>query len=171
MKRSGRRLHTPVLLGLLAIASVVLAACSGASDTQRLIAPASDLRTEIARIALERIGSPYQAAGSGPDRFDDPGLAYYAYREAGATLPRNRDAQLDSGKPIDLSQARPADLLFYRVENERGDDRLLVGLYTRSGEMVMAAPPITNGEPGVQRFDTDDAFWSQRLVGVIQQIQ
>lgn len=157
--------------GLLVLigAALLLLGCSSTPNTDRLIAPTTDSRKAIAAKALQALGSPYRAGAHGPSAFDDSGLVHYAYQGAGATVPRATQAQLDSGKPIELAAAKPADLLFFRVENNQGNDRLLVGLYTQPGEMLMASPGL-DGESGVALFDTDDDFWQQRLVGVVRQL-
>lgn len=131
------------------------------------IAPTSDTRAAIAAYALQQVDAPYQANAVGPDRFDNSGYIYYAYRGAGAALPRATQGQLDAGKPIDLAEAQPADLLFFRVDDATGSDHLLVGLYTDTGEMLMAVPNV-GGESGVTLLDLDDEFWAQRMVGVIR---
>ena len=156
-------------LCLVAATAFAVAACSSAPDMDRLIAPTTDNRSAIAAKALERLGAPYKRGASGPKAFDDSGLAYYAYRGAGASLPRATQAQLDSGKPIELAAAQPADLLFFRVEDGRGDDTLVVGLYMQAGEMLMASPGF-GAKSGVALFDTDDEFWQQRMVGAVRQL-
>jgi len=131
------------------------------------IAPTSDTRAAIAAYALQQLDAPYQADAVGPSSFDNSGYVYYAYRGAGASLPRESQAQLDAGKPISLAEAQPADLLFFRVDDATGNDVLLVGLYTDTGEMLMAVPNL-DGESGVALLDLDDEFWAQRMVGVIR---
>lgn len=131
------------------------------------IAPTSDTRAAIAAYALQQLDAPYQANAVGPASFDSSGLVYYAYRRAGASLARETQGQLDAGKPIDLAEAQPSDLLFFRVDDAAGNDRVVVGMYTDTGEMLMAVPDI-NGESGVSLLDLDDEFWAQRLVGVIR---
>ena len=161
--------RTARALCLSIAATLFLAACSSAPDRETLIAPTTDSRSAIAAKALETLGSPYRAGASGPKAFDDSGLTRYAYQGAGTSLPRATQAQLDSGKPIELTAAQPADLLFFRVEDGRGEDTLVVGLYMRDGEMLMASPGF-GAKSGVALFDTDDEFWQQRMVGAVRQL-
>jgi len=155
---------------LLSIAAALLVfGCSSAPNTDRLIAPTTDSRTAVAAKALEALGAPWRPGANGPKAFDDSGLVHYAYQGVGASVPRDTQDQLDSGKPIELAAAQPADLLFFRVADNRGRDRLLVGLFIQTGEMLMASPGL-GGESGVALFDTDDEFWQQRLVGVVRQL-
>ncbi|WP_353220506.1 NlpC/P60 family protein [Salinisphaera sp. S4-8] len=161
------RAYCPILVVALLLA---LAGCSSAPrGSEQDIPPTTATRTAVADAALQMLGSPYQAGAAGPQAYDDSGLVYAAYRSVGAALPRDLQAQLDTGKPIELVEAQPADLLFYRVEDSQGGDRLVVGLYTQAGEMLMANPGF-GASPGVALFDTDDDFWQQRLVGVVRQL-
>ncbi|GAB3682262.1 C40 family peptidase [Salinisphaera aquimarina] len=146
---------------------LALAACSTVPNAEEEIAPSTDTREAIASLALEQLDAPYQANAAGPKAFDNSGLTYFAYHGAGAELPRETQAQLDAGKPIDLAEAQPADLLFFRVETANGGDQMLVGLYTQTAEMLMAAPNV-QGHTGVSLISLDDEFWQQRLVGVIR---
>lgn len=165
-----RTLHQYRGLLLSMAAGLLVIACSSAPNTDRLIAPTTDSRQAIAAKALEALASPYRTGASGPTAFDDSGLVHYAYQGAGASVPRDTQAQLDSGKPIELAAAKPADLLFFRVQDSQGSDRLIVGLFTQAGEMLMASPGL-GGKSGVALFDTDDEFWQQRLVGVVRQLR
>ncbi|MES1926798.1 C40 family peptidase [Salinisphaera sp. T31B1] len=169
-----------IALGISAL--LVLSGCSGAPPHATAaesaatptgtaphgeIALPADTRAAITAYALEQLDAPYQANAVGPDAFDDSGLTYYAYRGAGASLPRETQAQLEAGKPIDLSEAAPGDLVFFRVDTPATGDRLLVGLYRDTGEAILASPAV-NGEQGVSLIDLDDDFWQQRMVGVIR---
>ena len=157
-------------LVLIAVASLAGAGCSSAPrSSDHEIAPTTDTRTAVADAAMQSLGSAYRGGATGPRAYDDSGLVYAAYRSVGAALPRDIQAQLDTGKPIELAQAEPADLLFFRVEDSQGGDRLVVGLYTQPGEMLMANPGF-GGKSGVALFNTDDEFWEQRLIGVVRQL-
>ena len=136
------------------------------------IAPTTATRRAIAAAALEQLGVAYRADAAGPTAFDNSGLTYFAYRRSGTALPRDVQAQLQAGKPVELAQAQPADLVFFRAETRNGRDRLLVGLYTRPGEVLMASPGVRGHvNAGVKRLDIDnDDYWSQRQVGVIRVI-
>ncbi|MES1945879.1 cell wall-associated hydrolase (NlpC/P60 family) protein [Salinisphaera sp. C84B14] len=166
--RPARALSATLLI-LIGAVALMLAGCSS-SPSKNEIPPTTDTRAAVADAAIEALGRPYQAGATGPQAYDDSGLVYAAYQSVGAALPRDIQAQLDTGKPIELVEAEPADLLFFRIENSQGDDRLLVGLYTQAGEMLMANPGVSGANSGVALFDTDDDFWAQRLVGVVRQL-
>lgn len=142
---------------------LVLTACSTVPD----IPPTTPLRHRVAVIATQQIGDAYQPNMAGPSTYDAAGLAYYAYHQAGAHLPRGLRAQLNTGKPIALKHARPADLAFFRIDDHRGTPHDTVGVLISTKQMVIAHR-TGNNHGSVQTANIHDGYWSQHLLGVIQ---
>ncbi|KAA6222365.1 hypothetical protein CP973_10805 [Streptomyces albofaciens JCM 4342] len=81
------------------------------------------------------IGTPYAWGRSGPSAFDCSGLMQWAYARAGVSIPRTSQAQRGAGRQVQVSQARPGDLVIYR------DDASHVGMYVGNGQVVHAPHP------------------------------
>ncbi|MDH6110053.1 cell wall-associated NlpC family hydrolase [Kitasatospora sp. MAP12-15] len=97
--------------------------------------PSSDRAAVALAAALSKIGSPYVYGSTGPGSFDCSGLMYWAWRQAGVTLPRTSQAQAFGGQRISLAEARPGDLvIFFR-------DMHHVGMYAGGGVVVHAPYP------------------------------
>ncbi|WP_380284782.1 NlpC/P60 family protein [Kitasatospora purpeofusca] len=97
--------------------------------------PASERGAAALASAVRMIGSPYVYGSTGPRAFDCSGLMYWAWRQAGVTLPRTSQAQAYAGQRVSLSEARPGDLvIFYR-------DMHHVGMYAGGGVIVHAPYP------------------------------
>ncbi|BFV59737.1 C40 family peptidase [Kitasatospora sp. CMC57] len=98
--------------------------------------PAASGRAAAALAAASsKIGSPYVYGSTGPTTFDCSGLMYWAWRQAGVTLPRTSQQQAGAGQRISLAEARPGDLvIFYR-------DMHHVGMYAGGGVVVHAPYP------------------------------
>lgn len=98
--------------------------------------PAASERAAAALAAASsKIGSPYVYGSTGPRTFDCSGLMYWAWRQAGVTLPRTSQQQAHAGQRISLAEARPGDLvIFYR-------DMHHVGMYAGGGVVVHAPYP------------------------------
>jgi peptidoglycan DL-endopeptidase CwlO len=90
---------------------------------------------EAVEAVRSALGSPYSWAGAGPHAFDCSGLMYWAYRQAGVTLPRTSQGQLHAGHHVPLSLARPGDLVIYR------SDASHVGMYMGGGQVIHAPYP------------------------------
>jgi cell wall-associated NlpC family hydrolase len=73
-----------------------------------------DVDTVIA-FARTQLGKPYVFAAAGPDAYDCSGLTLAAYRTIGIQLPHSSElqARLGVSVPLDRSQVRAGDLLFY----------------------------------------------------------
>ena len=76
--------------------------------------PIGTVDSAAAEIALQMIGAPYKYGGRTPDGFDCSGLVYFSYQQAGISVPRSSKEQFKATTPIDLDDARPGDLLFFR---------------------------------------------------------
>lgn len=117
-------------------------------------------RDLIAVTALAQVGKPYRYGGNGPDAFDCSGLVRYVYGAAGLKTPRTTAALFDEGEAIDLADARPADLVFYRLDPNRSGPSHVV-LYLGDEEGVHA--PTTGGAIRAVRLDIP--YFTQRYLG------
>ncbi|BBA96820.1 putative NPL/P60 family secreted protein [Actinacidiphila reveromycinica] len=98
--------------------------------------PASSGRAAVALAAARRmLGAPYVWGATGPRAFDCSGLMQYAYAQAGVALPRTSQAQMNAGRHVPLSQARPGDLVIYR------SDASHVAMYVGGGQVIHAPYP------------------------------
>lgn len=122
-------------------------------------------RETVIETALDQVGRPYRYGGANPDGFDCSGLVEYSYAEAGISLPHNTAAQRSVGHRIDLSDARPGDLLFYRFD--RSPSSLHVAIYLGHGKMVHA--PASGKQVSV--IHIDDTPWPKRFLGAVRVIE
>lgn len=75
--------------------------------------PGSGTAAAAANAAMGRIGSPYQWAASGPDRFDCSGLVVWAFAQAGRPgLPHSTYSLIGMGVEVPLDQLQVGDLVF-----------------------------------------------------------
>lgn len=93
---------------------------------------------EAVQAGLDKIGTPYQWGGNGPDSYDCSGLTTYAWGSVGVRLPRSSWMQKDALPPVAFDQIQPGDLLFY------GSPVHHVGMFIGDGKMVNA--PYTGTE-------------------------
>ena len=106
----------------LAISLLALALLAGCSSSPRVVDATpppvinADLATpsgRAAHIAADQVGIRYRYGGATPDGFDCSGLVYYSFQQAGRSVPRTSKDQYKAASPVDLSKARPGDLLFF----------------------------------------------------------
>ena len=119
--------------------------------------PAHPAGTEVATVAREMIGAPYRWGGETPEGFDCSGLVYYAYGQNGVRVPRTSVEQHRAAERIDLRDALPGDLVFFREAWTVSH----VGIYLGDGRFVHAP---NHGQPvKVSRVDED--YYRVRFAG------
>lgn len=155
-----------VIAAALVLGAALMAGCSSTPPVENRVPATTAAREAVISRALEQIDKPYREGAGGPSAFDNAGFIAFVYRNAPESLPDTVRAQLEAGRPIELANARPADLVFFRLEDDNDRARLLAGLYIGDEAMLMATPGI-RGEAGVRRLTLDD-YWNQRRVGVIR---
>jgi cell wall-associated NlpC family hydrolase len=129
----GRRAAVALAVG----AGVVLtplpafaAAGSVAASTAPIVAPNHAAQVAV-DTAMAQLGKPYVWAAAGPGSFDCSGLALYAYKAAGISLPHSAAMQSRMGTPVSLNALQPGDLVFFYGLGH-------VGIYIGGGNVVHA---------------------------------
>ena len=90
---------------------------------------------QVAITARRMVGVPYHYGGNDPRGFDCSGLVFYAYREAGVLVARTAREQLRASHALDVDQALPGDLVFFRMSKRAWH----VGIYL-DGQRFIHAP-------------------------------
>src|SRR5207247_7796897 len=90
--------------------------------------------------AVKEQGIPYQWGGESPQTgFDCSGLIYWAYRQAGKTIPRTSQQQFRGGQRVgSIVQAQPGDLIFYAGSDGTVRSPGHVALYIGNGKVIVA---------------------------------
>lgn len=69
----------------------------------------------VVGFASRMVGVPYVWGGQDPAMgFDCSGLVWWAYRQAGISVPRTTTGQVTAGRPVNVGELAPGDLLFSR---------------------------------------------------------
>jgi cell wall-associated NlpC family hydrolase len=110
-------------------------------------------RDEIVARAKAQVGDAYAYGGGGPDAFDCSGLTRFVFADLG--LPHDSPGQASAGRPVDRSDLRPGDLVFFSTA---GPGASHVGVATTADTVVSA----TNS--GVMEHPIDDAYWGGAYV-------
>jgi cell wall-associated NlpC family hydrolase len=141
---STRRLRIPGRRAAVALAvgaGVVLTplpAFASAGPVAAVAAPsapivASSHAAQVAvNTAMAQLGKPYVWGAAGPGSFDCSGLALYAYKAAGISLPHSSAMQSRIGTPVSINALRPGDLVFFYSGPSH------VGIYIGNGNVVHA---------------------------------
>lgn len=68
---------------------------------------------EILKDAQKYLGAPYKYAGNTSAGFDCSGLVTKVFNENNTKLPRRSEDQSNVGKPINIRDTKPGDLVFF----------------------------------------------------------
>lgn len=106
------------------------------------------------KAALSRVGknNQYVWGGKSPATgFDCSGFVSWAY---GGSIPPSTSALANRGKKVDLSQAKPGDLIFFNTYKTNGH----VGIYLGNGQWVGS-----QSSTGVAVANINDSYWKPRF--------
>jgi cell wall-associated NlpC family hydrolase len=110
----------------------------------------------VALTAQRMVGIPYHYGGTDPRGFDCSGLVFYAYREAGVLVARTSREQLRASQPLDVDQALPGDLVFFRMSKRAWH----VGIYLGGQRFIHA--PSTGRAVAIESLD-DEYYLRHRI--------
>jgi cell wall-associated NlpC family hydrolase len=126
-------------------------------------ADAEKLRSRIIDTAKKYLGARYNYGGMSTKGFDCSGFVQYVYQENGIKLPRSTVSQFEQGKKIELADAKPGDLVFFRIYNDRISH---VGIFM-NGSLFIHAP--SSGKR-VSFADMNLEYWKKTFAGVVTYI-
>ena len=100
-------------------------------------------------------GVRYQWGGTGPGGIDCSALTQKIYSTAlKKTLPRTTLEQIKEGKPVNLSDLQPGDLIFFRPKKNVRH----VGIYMGNNQFMHASV-----RAGVTLSSLQSTFWTSRF--------
>ena len=148
-------MHIPALIATT-LTVILLAACG--SPAQRPVVasgtitplPASEKGNEVALYALGLIDTGYRFGGKNPEAgLDCSGMVSYIYnRAAGLRIAGSAADLARKGRPINRSDLRPGDLVFFNTRNAPFSH---VGLYIGDERFIHA--PSTNGRVRIDQLN------------------
>jgi cell wall-associated NlpC family hydrolase len=121
-------------------------------------ATANDKLASLLNQAKSLLGTPYTWGGTGPGGFDCSGFVYYLFALYGQHLPRMADGQFDVGSPVQRSEIRAGDLLFFATY-EPGPSH--VGIYLGDGNFIHAS----SAAEMVTITPVDKDYYRERYLG------
>jgi murein DD-endopeptidase len=110
----------------------------------------------VALTARRMVGTPYHYGGNDPRGFDCSGLVFYAYHEAGVLVARTSREQLHASQPLNVDEALPGDLVFFRMSKRAWH----VGIYLGDQRFIHA--PSTGRSVAIERLD-DEYYLRHRI--------
>ncbi|MDS0528008.1 C40 family peptidase [Clostridium sp. SHJSY1] len=104
-------------------------------NDEQTVSVSNGYTQEIVNYAHNFIGRPYVFGATGPNSFDCSGFTSYVYKHFGMNIPRTSGEQFNVGKPIQKSELKNGDLIFFNTYTKIGH----VGIYIGNGDFIHAA--------------------------------
>jgi probable lipoprotein NlpC len=145
-------------LGLVWLLIAVGQGCAGPTPGG-VIHAQDDHDNSVVAAARRAVGAPYRYGGFTPRGFDCSGLVYYAYRQAGISVPRTTGALLRAARPVPLDDLRAGDVLFFELEGKKVSH---VGIYAGTGSFIHA--PSSGKQVSYASLRSE--FWRSHLTAV-----
>lgn len=145
---------------IYAILLLTLSAAMQARATDTLQSGLKELGAPLLG-ALDLLGTPYKMGGRQPETgLDCSGLVRYVYKQAhDIDLPHNARDISQQGEPVERSELRPGDLVFF---NTLGRPFSHVGIYKGDGKFVHAS---SRRDRKVTVSDMGNRYWAARFDG------
>lgn len=122
----------------------------------------SGSRASVLNNAENYLGTPYKYAGNTPAGFDCSGLVCKVFDENKIQMPRRSADQAKQGRSINVSEAKPGDLLFFATTG--GSAVTHVGIVhdiLNSGEVTFIHSSTSKG---VIISSLNEAYWNKAFL-------
>lgn len=121
---------------------------------------------KVMQEVLKYEGNPYVWGGAHPNvGFDCSGLLQWAYGVVGISIPRVTHDQYAVTVPVDIKDAKPGDLIFFKGTYGAPDYISHVGIYVDETRMF-----DSNGS-GIGYHYWTDVYWSAHFAGIRRIVQ
>lgn len=117
---------------------------------------------KLASMIKELEGCPYVWAEEGPNTFDCSGYLYYMFGKMGIQIPRVAREQIKYGTPIEMSNLKFGDFVFFNTTKTKSDKITHVGIYLKDGWFSHASS--SSGKITYANLYTNK-FFNERFMG------
>ncbi|KQS32880.1 C40 family peptidase [Dyadobacter sp. Leaf189] len=119
----------------------------------------------LVSFAAKHLHIPYRSGGTSRKGFDCSGFVRYCFDKLNVTLPHSSAAQAEHGEIIDLDNAKPGDLIFFKGESTKSKRIGHVGIITEVSPGYVKF--IHSAFKGGIRYDLLNAsYYHKRFVAV-----
>jgi len=136
---------------------------SGSAATEENAAMFREARFRVIVDASKYERVPYLFGGTCGDGFDCSGFVYRSFRDAlEISVPRTAESLYSWAEKIDIEEALPADLVFFRTTSRGNISH--VGIYLGGGYFIHSA---SHGpQTGVIHSNLNESYWSRTFAGI-----
>ena len=127
-------------------------------STNKFLPSASANGQAIIDTAKKYLNVPYVWGGETPEGFDCSGFTQYVMKQNGITIPRTAAEQFASGLPVDKSDLKAGDLVFFTTYKAGASH---VGFYIANNQFIQASSSAAK----VTISSLDEAYYTEHYIG------
>lgn len=142
----------------LAAITKTLGISSGPTATSSTAVQSQTTGNAIVDTAKKYMGVPYVWGGDQPTGWDCSGFTQYVMKENGITLPRTAAEQYATGTPVDKSNLKPGDLVFFTTYKPGASH---VGFYMGNNQFIHASSVAKQ----VTISSLDEQYYTDHYIG------
>ncbi|MFN3740975.1 MAG: NlpC/P60 family protein [Thermodesulfovibrionales bacterium] len=120
----------------------------------------ADIRNRLIQFALSFLDTPYRKGGTTLEGIDCSGLVWSVFRNAGIEIPRTVRELFFSGKPVEVEEVLPGDLIFFYTRRSSEPDH--VGIYIGEDKFIHASRRARR----VIIAELDSPYFLKRFAGI-----
>ncbi|MGE5356980.1 MAG: C40 family peptidase [Deltaproteobacteria bacterium] len=123
----------------------------------------AEMREKIVSDAYDMIGKKYRYTGISPERgFDCSGLTHYIFTKNGIELPHGSRSQIHNGVKINVKEAKPGDLVFFKRKGKIDH----VGVVVESSDKELIIIHSTNSQGVIKEDVLKSGYWKSKIYQV-----
>jgi cell wall-associated NlpC family hydrolase len=124
----------------------------------------------LVTFATQHLHIPYRSGGSSKRGFDCSGFVRYCFNQWNIALPHSSAAQAQHGEAVELDDAKPGDLIFFKGNSTKSKRIGHVGIITEVAPGYVKF--IHSAWKGGIRYDMlNAAYYSKRFVAIKRMIE
>lgn len=160
------------LIRFLVVFALLLTGCTFTNDAFAQARPAQESAADtispiqsLVSFATRHLHIPYRSGGSSKKGFDCSGFVRYCFNQWNVALPHSSAAQAQHGEEVELDNAKPGDLIFFKGNSTKSKRIGHVGIITEVAPGYVKF--IHSAWKGGIRYDLLNAsYYHKRFVAI-----
>jgi cell wall-associated NlpC family hydrolase len=150
-----------ILVFLLSTASCALFRSGGGNTPRDVSENGMKLRQNVATYAQKFVGTPYLYAGTSPRTgFDCSGFTSFVLKEFKVQVSPASSRQATEGRPVDLNNVMPGDLIFFA---QTGNNISHVAMVVRRTKEGITCTHSTTSRGVITENISTSSYWKPRI--------
>jgi cell wall-associated NlpC family hydrolase len=145
--------------------ALTIPASAQTQQEQHVASDTLNMAESLISFATKHLHIPYRSGGTSKKGFDCSGFVRYCFNKLDISLPHSSAAQAKQGATVELDDARPGDLIFFKGASTKSKHVGHVGIITEVAPGSVRF--IHSAFKGGIRYDLlNSAYYNKRFVAI-----